>query len=227
MRLLLRNDYKTICLWNDARSHTVYGPHDQRRGSSLCRKNHLFCPWTSIVRSLSFIHPFQMKGHNRCWEHLTNSWICSTPSQFKGSVKYVKRLVGKEGDVPTLQQAWWRKSTVFVNGVIPEHWTSINYETWWNIQISKTLGISSRSIYFESDKEKYRAYLLRLPGQKKRTCKYVFSILARSVRCHLADASSVRRDASQRAAMRSSARSLWMTRSMTASVVPSAAAMEW
>lgn len=50
-----------------------------------------------------------------------------SPREFKGSVKYVKRLVAKEGDVITLKQVdgKWK---LFVNGQIPEHLKNVNYE---------------------------------------------------------------------------------------------------
>lgn len=100
-----------------------------------------------------------------------------TPSQFKGSVKYVKRLVGKEGDVLTLQQVDGNYK-LFVNGVIPEHLTSINYELGGIFKYPKLWEYLVEASTLKSDKEKYRAYLFTLAQTEgNELANTVFSIL--------------------------------------------------
>ncbi|HOK87317.1 MAG TPA: signal peptidase I [Fervidobacterium sp.] len=100
-----------------------------------------------------------------------------TPSQFKGSVKYVKRLVGKEGDVLTLKQIDGNYK-LFVNGAIPEHLASINYELGGVFKYPKLWEYLIEASALKSDKNKYRAYLFTLAQKEgNELANMVFSIL--------------------------------------------------
>ncbi len=50
-----------------------------------------------------------------------------SPKEFQGSVKYVKRLVAKEGDVITLEEDSQGGYKLMVNGKVPEHLEGISY----------------------------------------------------------------------------------------------------
>jgi len=82
-----------------------------------------------------------------------------TPKQFKGSVKYVKRLVAKEGDVITLKEVDgnWK---LFVNGQIPEHLKDVNYTREGVFRYPKLWEYLAEASKYKNDKNQYRNYLL-------------------------------------------------------------------
>ncbi|QAV32523.1 signal peptidase I [Fervidobacterium changbaicum] len=100
-----------------------------------------------------------------------------TPKQFKGSVKYVKRLVAKEGDVITLKEVDgnWK---LFVNGKIPEHLKSVNYTKDGIFKYPKLWEHLTQASKVKSNKEEYKAYLFKLASQEgTELANIVFSIL--------------------------------------------------
>lgn len=100
-----------------------------------------------------------------------------SPKEFKGSVKYVKRLVGKEGDVLTLKQVdgKWK---LFVNGEIPEHLKNVDYEPDGIFKYPKLWEYLAEASKFKNNKEQYRAYLFSLAQKEgNELANIVFSIL--------------------------------------------------
>ncbi|ABS60507.1 MULTISPECIES: signal peptidase I [Fervidobacterium] len=100
-----------------------------------------------------------------------------SPKEFKGSVKYVKRLVAKEGDVITLKQVdgKWK---LFVNGEIPEHLKNVNYEPDGIFKYPKLWDYLAQASKLKNNKEQYRAYLFTLAQKEgNELANIVFSIL--------------------------------------------------
>ncbi|MEJ5256732.1 MAG: signal peptidase I [Fervidobacterium sp.] len=100
-----------------------------------------------------------------------------TPKQFSGSVKYVKRLVAKEGDVITLKNVDgnWK---LFVNGKIPEHLKSVNYTLEGIFKYPKLWSYLAEASRLRNDKPKYREYLFNLASRDgNEIANIVFSIL--------------------------------------------------
>ena len=100
-----------------------------------------------------------------------------TPRQFKGSVKYVKRLVAKEGDVITLKEVDgnWK---LFVNGRIPEHLKNVNYTKEGIFRYPKLWEYLAEASKYKNDKNQYRNYLFELASKEgTELANIVFSIL--------------------------------------------------
>ncbi len=100
-----------------------------------------------------------------------------SPKEFKGSVKYVKRLVAKEGDVITLKQVdgKWK---LFVNGEIPEHLKNVNYEPDGIFKYPKLWDYLAQASKLKNNKEQYGAYLFTLAQKEgNELANIVFSIL--------------------------------------------------
>ncbi|MGQ9855398.1 MAG: signal peptidase I [Fervidobacterium sp.] len=100
-----------------------------------------------------------------------------TPKNFEGSVKYVKRLVAKEGDVITLKNVDgnWK---LFVNGEIPEHLRSVNYTLEGIFKYPKLWSYLAEASRLRNDKQKYREYLFNLASRDgNEIANIVFSIL--------------------------------------------------
>jgi len=100
-----------------------------------------------------------------------------TPAQFKGSVKYVKRLVAKEGDIITLSQVNgdWK---LFVNGKIPEHLKNVNYTREGIFRYPKLWNYLVEGSKIRGNREKYREFLFTLASKEgTELANVVFSIL--------------------------------------------------
>ncbi|WP_448374739.1 signal peptidase I [Fervidobacterium sp.] len=100
-----------------------------------------------------------------------------TPKKFKGSVKYVKRLVAKEGDVITLSQVDgnWK---LFVNGKIPEHLVNVSYSKEGIFRYPKLWDYLVEGSKIRSNKQKYREFLFTLASKEgTELANIVFSIL--------------------------------------------------
>lgn len=100
-----------------------------------------------------------------------------TPKDFEGSVKYVKRLVAKEGDVITLKNinGNWK---LFVNGKIPEHLKGVNYTLEGIFKYPKLWNYLAEASRLRNDKQKYREYLFNLASKDgNEIANIVFSIL--------------------------------------------------
>jgi signal peptidase I len=100
-----------------------------------------------------------------------------TPRQFKGSVKYVKRLVAKEGDVITLKEVDgnWK---LFVNGHIPEHLKDVNYTREGIFRYPKLCEYIAEASKYKNDKNQYKTYLFELASKEgTELANIVFSIL--------------------------------------------------
>jgi len=100
-----------------------------------------------------------------------------TPKQFNGSVKYVKRLVAKEGDVITLSQVDgnWK---LFVNGKIPEHLVNVSYLKEGIFRYPKLWDYLVEGSKIRNNKEKYREFLFTLASKEgTELANIVFSIL--------------------------------------------------
>ncbi|MFN6991218.1 MAG: signal peptidase I, partial [Fervidobacterium sp.] len=100
-----------------------------------------------------------------------------SPKEFKGSVKYVKRLVGREGDVLTLKEVngKWK---LFVNGKIPEHLKDVNYEPDGIFKYPKLWDYLAQACKLKENKEQYRAYLFSLAqNEGTELANIIFSIL--------------------------------------------------
>nr|WP_041446562.1 signal peptidase I [Pseudothermotoga thermarum] len=99
------------------------------------------------------------------------------PARFKGHVKYVKRVVGKPGDVIQIKIDDTGKYRVYVNGTIPESLKDIAYlpdgvfrypDLWnWLIEASK----------LRQNQSAYREYLQQLAKQDPLAANLVFSIV--------------------------------------------------
>ncbi|AFG35039.1 signal peptidase I [Fervidobacterium pennivorans DSM 9078] len=100
-----------------------------------------------------------------------------TPKQFKGSVKYVKRLVAKEGDVITLKEVDgnWK---LFVNGQIPEHLKDVNYTREGVFRYPKLWEYLAEASKYKNDKTQYKNFLFELASKEgTELANIVFSIL--------------------------------------------------
>jgi len=81
-----------------------------------------------------------------------------SPKEFKGHVKYVKRLVGKEGDILTLKKVEgnWK---LFVNGKIPDNLKNINYEPDGIFKYPNLWKYLDEASRLRENQQKYRDYL--------------------------------------------------------------------
>ncbi|MGC8903257.1 MAG: signal peptidase I [Fervidobacterium sp.] len=100
-----------------------------------------------------------------------------SPKEFKGSVKYVKRLVAKEGDILTLKQVNG-KWNLFVNGEVPEHLKNVDYEPDGIFKYPKLWNYLIEASKLKNNKDQYRAYLFTLAQKEgNELANIVFSIL--------------------------------------------------
>jgi len=79
------------------------------------------------------------------------------PRRFKGHVKYVKRLVGKEGDVLKIKDG-----KLYVNGVVPERMKNIRYEADGIFKYEHFYEWLAKASELRSNKKAYRSFLYDL-----------------------------------------------------------------
>ncbi|MDK2885716.1 MAG: signal peptidase [Thermosipho sp. (in: thermotogales)] len=105
-----------------------------------------------------FWTPFRDERAERMLRAFDKLMDLFSPREFKGHVKYVKRLVGKEGDILTLKKVDgnWK---LFVNGKIPENLKNINYEPDGVFKYPNLWKYLDEASRLRSDQQKYRDYL--------------------------------------------------------------------
>lgn len=105
-----------------------------------------------------FWTPFRDERAERMLRTFDKLMDLFSPREFKGHVKYVKRLVGKEGDILTLKKVDgnWK---LFVNGKIPENLKNINYEPDGVFKYPNLWKYLDEASRLRSDQQKYRDYL--------------------------------------------------------------------
>lgn len=125
-----------------------------------------------------FYTPFPDERAQRMLRAFDRFMDVFSPAEFRGSVKYVKRLVGKEGDVLTLRNVdgKWK---LFVNGEIPEHLRRVNYEPGGIFEHPKLWEyLVEASELKKKDLAEYRNFLFKLStAEGTQLANTVFSIL--------------------------------------------------
>ncbi|ACJ74566.1 signal peptidase I [Thermosipho africanus TCF52B] len=83
------------------------------------------------------------------------------PSKFKGHVKYVKRLVAKEGDIITLKNVDgnWK---LFVNGKVPENLKNVNYQPDGIFKYPNLWKYLDQASRLRDNKTEYRNFLYNI-----------------------------------------------------------------
>ncbi|MBT1248322.1 MULTISPECIES: signal peptidase I [unclassified Thermosipho (in: thermotogales)] len=100
-----------------------------------------------------------------------------SPKEFKGHVKYVKRLVAKEGDVITLKlvDGKWK---LFVNGEIPENLRDVNYLPEGVFEYPELWNYLDKASRLRNNQTEYRKFLYELALKKgSKFANIVFSIV--------------------------------------------------
>ncbi len=101
-----------------------------------------------------------------------------SPREFKGHVKYVKRLVGKGGDVLRIAKAKDGKYHLFVNGEIPEVMKNVEYIPDGIFKYPDFLNWLDQASRMRKKPVEYRNFLLRLSSRYgARAANLVFSIV--------------------------------------------------
>ena len=101
-----------------------------------------------------------------------------SPRRFKGHVKYVKRLVGRGGDVLKISKGKDGKYHLYVNGKIPKPLEGIEYIPDGIFRYPEFLDWLNEASEIRSDPVKYRNFLLRLSSKYgPRAANLVFSII--------------------------------------------------
>ncbi len=101
-----------------------------------------------------------------------------SPRKFKGHVKYVKRIVGKEGDVLEIKVGPDGNYHLYVNGKIPEVLKDIVYEPDGIFRYPEFLNWLDRASMLRNDPVKYREFLMYLARKYgTRVANVVFSIV--------------------------------------------------
>ncbi len=101
-----------------------------------------------------------------------------SPREFKGHVKYVKRFVGRGGDVLRIAKGEDGKYHLFVNGEIPKALENVEYVPDGIFKYPDFLEWLAEASRIRKDPVEYRNFLLRL-GSKygNRAANLVFSIV--------------------------------------------------
>lgn len=99
------------------------------------------------------------------------------PSKFRGRVKYVKRLVGKEGDVLQIKLSEDGKYHLYVNGKLSEKLKDIVYTPEGVFKYPELLNWFLEASKLRSNPTLYRQFLQRLAQMNIEAANLVFSVV--------------------------------------------------
>ncbi|QTA37749.1 signal peptidase I [Thermosipho ferrireducens] len=124
-----------------------------------------------------FWTPFRDERAERMLRPFDKFMDVFSPKEFRGHVKYVKRLVGKEGDVLTLKliNGKWK---LFVNGKIPENLKNVSYQLDGIFKYPDFWKYLDEASRLRKNPAKYKNYLYTLSLKKgSRLANLVFGII--------------------------------------------------
>ncbi len=99
------------------------------------------------------------------------------PARFKGHVKYVKRLVAKDGDLIQLKTHEDGRYYLYVNGKIPDGFENRTYSPEGIFQNPRLLSLFVEASRLRDKPTEYRLYLQNLARQDSYTANLVFSVV--------------------------------------------------
>jgi len=96
-----------------------------------------------------------------------------SPREYKGHVKYVKRLVGKEGDTLEIKKGPDGKYHLFVNGKVPEALKDVEYEPDGVFKYPEFYNWLFQASLIRNDPNKYRNFLMELLRKTGEVGQYI------------------------------------------------------
>ncbi|ABR31634.1 signal peptidase I [Thermosipho melanesiensis] len=112
-----------------------------------------------------FWTPFRDERAQRMLRAFDKFMDLFSPKEFKGHVKYVKRLVAKDGDVITLKKVngKWK---LFVNGKIPENLKNVDYLPEGVFEYPDLWEYLDKASRLRNNEEEYKKFLFNLALKK-------------------------------------------------------------
>jgi len=131
------------------------------------RKGDIVVFWAPFIdeRALTMLRPFD------------KFMDLFAPSKFRGRVKYVKRLVGEEGDVLQIKLSEDGKYHLYVNGKLNEKLKDIVYAPEGIFKYPELLNWFVEASQLRNNQTAYRQYLQRLAQRDVEAANLVFSVV--------------------------------------------------
>lgn len=99
------------------------------------------------------------------------------PARFKGHVKYVKRLVGKPGDVLQIKLSEDGNYHLFINGEIPDVLKDVVYSPEGIFSNPELLNLFIKASRLRDNSNEYKVFLQNIARQDAYTANLVFSVV--------------------------------------------------